>query len=201
MTDPATATAATKADEARARLDNRVVVFVGLMGAGKSVIGKMTASAMHIPFVDSDQEIEKASRMSIADLFAAYGEEEFRALEARVVRRLLRDGPMVLSTGGGAFMQEPIRANIRRRGLSLWLRADLDVLWERVKRRGHRPLLKTKDPRRTLSDLLDQRYPTYAEADLIIQSRDVPKEVIVSEVIDAIAAAPPASNSRGNGHD
>lgn len=201
MTDPATDTAVTKAEEARLRLDHRAIVFIGLMGAGKSVIGKMTASAMRIPFVDSDQEIEKASRMSIADLFAAYGEEEFRALEARVIRRLLRGGPVVLSTGGGAFMQEPIRANIRRRGLSLWLRADLDVLWDRVKRRGHRPLLKTKDPRRTLSELLDQRYPVYAEADLIIQSRDVPKEVIVSEVIDAIAAAPRASNRKGNGHD
>ncbi len=201
MTDPATDTAVTKAEEARLRLDQRAIVFIGLMGAGKSVIGKMTASAMRIPFVDSDQEIEKASRMSIADLFAAYGEEEFRALEARVIRRLLRGGPMVLSTGGGAFMQETIRANIKRRGLSLWLRADLDVLWDRVKRRGHRPLLKTENPRRTLSDLLDQRYPIYAEADLIIQSRDVPKEVIVSEVIEAIAAAPAANNRKGSGHD
>lgn len=201
MTDPATDTAVRKTDEARARLDHRAIVFIGLMGAGKSVIGKMTASALQIPFVDSDQEIEKASRMSIADLFDAYGEEEFRALEARVIRRLLRGGPMVLSSGGGAFMQEPIRANIRRRGLSLWLKADIDVLWDRVKRRGHRPLLKTKDPRRTLSDLLDQRYPVYAGADLTIQSRDVPKEVIVSEVIDAIAAAPPACNRKGVGHD
>ena len=201
MTDPAADTAASKADEARARLDKRVIVFIGLMGAGKSVIGKMSASAMRIPFVDSDQEIEKASRMSIADLFASYGEEEFRALEARVIRRLLRGGPMVLSTGGGAFMQETIRANIKRRGLSLWLKADLDVLWDRVKRRSHRPLLKTQNPKHTLSDLLDQRYPVYAQADLTVHSRDVPKEVIVSEVIDAIASAPPANNKRGNGHD
>lgn len=201
MTDPAAVTAQNKADDARARLDHRPVVFIGLMGAGKSVIGKMTASAMRIPFVDSDQEIEKASRMSIADLFAAYGEEEFRALEARVIRRLLRGGPMVLSTGGGAFMQEPIRANIKRRGLSLWLKADLDVLWDRVKRRSHRPLLKTANPKGTLSNLLDQRYPVYAQADLTVQSRDVPKEVIVSEVIDAIASAPPAHNKKGNGHD
>ncbi|MEM9107434.1 MAG: shikimate kinase [Pseudomonadota bacterium] len=201
MTDPAADTAVRKADEARAHLDHRVIVFIGLMGAGKSVIGKMTASAMKIPFVDSDDEIEKASRMSIADLFASYGEEEFRALEARVIRRLLRDGPMVLSTGGGAFMQEPIRDNIKRRGLSLWLKADLDVLWDRVKRRSHRPLLKTKDPKGTLSDLLDQRYPIYAQADLTVQSRDVPKDVIVSEVIDAIASAPPTTNRKGNVHD
>ncbi|WP_136658275.1 shikimate kinase [Nitratireductor sp. XY-223] len=175
-----------RADEARASLGKRTVVFVGLMGAGKSVIGKLTAQAMQIPFTDSDQEIERVSRMSIADLFASYGEEEFRALEARVIRRLLRDGPMVLSTGGGAFMQERVRANIKRRGLSVWLKADLEVLWERVRRRGHRPLLKTADPKATLAALLDERYPTYAEADLIVQSRDVAKETIVGEVLEAI---------------
>ena len=173
-------------DEARACLGKRTIVFVGLMGAGKSVIGKLTAQAMRIPFVDSDHEIEQVSRMSIADLFASYGEEEFRALEARVIRRLLRDGPMVLSTGGGAFMQEKVRANIKRRGLSVWLKADLDVLWERVRRRGHRPLLKTADPKATLAALLDSRYPVYAQADLVVQSRDVAKETIVGEVLDAI---------------
>ncbi|MDA4845670.1 shikimate kinase [Hoeflea poritis] len=175
-----------KEDKARACLGKRTIVFVGLMGAGKSVIGKLTAQAMQIPFVDSDHEIEQVSRMSIADLFASYGEEEFRALEARVIRRLLRDGPMVLSTGGGAFMQEKVRANIKRRGLSVWLKADLDVLWERVRRRGHRPLLKTEDPKATLAGLLDSRYPVYAQADLVVQSRDVTKETIVGEVLDAI---------------
>jgi shikimate kinase len=196
----ATDTLVTRAGEARARLGKRPVVFIGLMGAGKSVIGKMTAAAMQIPFVDSDQEIEKASRMSIADLFDSYGEDEFRALEARVIRRLLRGGPMVLSTGGGAFMQETVRANIRRRGLSLWLKADLDILWDRVKRRGHRPLLKTKNPRATLSELLEHRYPVYAKADLTVQSRDVAKETIVSEVLEAIAAAPPEAFGRGDGN-
>ena len=200
MTNTATDTPVTRAGDARARLGNRAIVFIGLMGAGKSVIGKMSAAAMQIPFVDSDQEIEKASRMSIADLFESYGEDEFRALEARVIRRLLRGGPMVLSTGGGAFMQEAVRANIRRRGLSLWLKADLDVLWDRVKRRGHRPLLKTKNPRATLSELLANRYPVYAQADLTVQSRDVAKEVIVSEVLEAIAAAPPETLGRHDGN-
>ncbi|WP_419906833.1 shikimate kinase [Hoeflea sp.] len=175
-----------RAEEARVSLGKRTIVFVGLMGAGKSVIGKLTAQAMQIPFVDSDHEIERVSRMSIADLFASYGEEEFRSLEARVIQRLLRNGPMVLSTGGGAFMQERVRANIKRRGLSVWLKADLDVLWERVRRRSHRPLLKTADPKATLASLLDSRYPTYAEADLVVQSRDVAKETIVAEVLDAI---------------
>ena len=189
MKNRAAEPAPARADEARACLGKRAIVFVGLMGAGKSVIGKMSAAAMQIPFVDSDHEIEKVSRMSIADLFSNYGEDEFRALEARVIKRLLRGGPMVLSTGGGAFMQETIRANIKRRGLSLWLKADLDVLWDRVKRRSHRPLLKTKDPKGTLSGLLESRYPIYEQADLIIQSRDAPKETIVAEVIDAIIAA------------
>ncbi|MCY6383533.1 shikimate kinase [Hoeflea prorocentri] len=175
-----------QADEARACLGSRAVAFVGLMGAGKSVIGRMSAQAMRIPFVDSDHEIEQVSRMSISDLFAQYGEAEFRALEARVIKRLLQEGPMVLSTGGGAFMQAPVRDYIGQSGLSLWLKADLDVLWERVKRRSHRPLLQTDNPEATLSALLDERYPVYAMADLVVQSRDAPKETIVDEVLDAI---------------
>ena len=178
----------TKAAQARQCLGDRTVVFVGLMGAGKSVIGKMTAAAMQVPFVDSDHEIEHVSRMSIADLFEKYGEVEFRALEARVISRLLKGGPMVLSTGGGAFMQESVRASIKENGLSVWLRADLDVLWERVKRRYHRPLLKTADPKATLSALLGSRYPIYGEADLVVQSRDTAKEIIVDEVLEAIIA-------------
>ena len=170
-------------------LGNRTLVFIGLMGAGKSVIGKMTAAAMNVPFVDSDQEIETVSRMSIADLFDSYGEPEFRSLEERVIKRLLKEGPMILSTGGGAFVNDRTRSVIKRRGLSLWLKADLDVLWERVKKRGHRPLLKTPDPRGTLSSLLDSRYPIYEEADLVVQSRDVSKETVVSEVLDAVIEA------------
>lgn len=167
-------------------LGERTLVFVGLMGAGKSVIGKMSATAMNIPFIDSDQEIEKVSRMSIADLFEAYGEAEFRALEERVIRRLLQEGPMIMSTGGGAFINDRTRSMIKSRGLSVWLRADLDILWERVRKRSHRPLLQTVDPKGTLSALLDERYPVYCEADLVVQSRDVSKETIVGEVLDAV---------------
>jgi len=180
---------------ARDVLGNRTLVFVGLMGAGKSVIGKMSASAMKIPFVDSDQEIEKVSRMSISDLFDAYGEAEFRALEERVIRRLLQEGPMILSTGGGAFINDRTRSIIKQRGLSVWLRADLDILWERVRKRSHRPLLHTADPRGTLSALLDARYPVYGEADLVVQSRDVSKEKIVGEVLDAVFKSGPGEGA------
>lgn len=184
---------------ARDVLGNRTLVFVGLMGAGKSVIGKMSASAMKIPFVDSDQEIEKVSRMSISDLFDAYGEAEFRALEERVIRRLLQEGPMILSTGGGAFINDRTRSIIKQRGLSVWLRADLDILWERVRKRSHRPLLHTADPRGTLSALLDARYPVYGEADLVVQSRDVSKEKIVGEVLDAVFKSGPGEGAGEEG--
>lgn len=183
---------AREADERSERvlrvLGNRCLVFVGLMGAGKSVIGKLTAAAVGLPFVDSDNEIETVSRMSIPDLFASYGEEEFRALETRVITRLLKDGPMVLSTGGGAFVNDTTRAEIGRRGLSVWLKADLEILWERVRKRSHRPLLQTENPKQTLLGLMERRYPVYAQADIVIRSRDVPREVIVEEVLTAVAA-------------
>ena len=178
-----------KGQAALESLGNRTLVFVGLMGAGKSVIGKMVASAMNVPFIDSDQEIEKVSRMSISNLFTSYGEPEFRALEERVIRRLLKGGPMILSTGGGAFINDRTRSVIKRRGLSVWLRADLDVLWARVRRRSHRPLLKTENPKYTLAALLDARYPIYVEADLVVRSRDVPKETIAGDVLDAVIGA------------
>jgi shikimate kinase len=184
-----------KGQPAVSSLGKRTLVFVGLMGAGKSVIGKMSAAAMNVPFVDSDQEIEKVSRMSIADLFESYGETEFRALEERVIRRLLKGGPMILSTGGGAFIHDRTRSVIKRRGLSVWLRADLEVLWERVRKRGHRPLLKTENPKETLSSLLEARYPIYAEADIVVQSRDVHKETIVGEVLDAVIKARPEAGT------
>ena len=176
-------------DIARARrvLGRRNLVFVGLMGAGKSAIGRIVAQMLDIPFVDSDHEIERVSRMSIPELFEAYGEPEFRALEARVIKRLLKTGPRVLSTGGGAFMSEATRAAVLSHGLSVWLKADLDVLWARVSKRDSRPLLKTANPRQTLANLLEQRYPVYAEADLTVQSRDDPKESIAAEAIATIA--------------
>jgi shikimate kinase len=173
--------------KAREVLGRRNLVFVGLMGAGKSAIGRLVAQMLEIPFVDSDHEIERVSRMTIAELFEAYGEPEFRALEARVIKRLLKTGPRVLSTGGGAFMNEATRTMVLRSGLSVWLKADLEILWMRVSKRDTRPLLKTANPKETLSDLLTQRYPVYALADVAVQSRDDAKETIAAETIAAIA--------------
>ncbi|MCD1265547.1 shikimate kinase [Shinella sp. AETb1-6] len=178
----------TLAAEARAALGKRNLVLIGLMGAGKSAIGRMSAQALGIPFVDSDHEIERVSRMSIPDLFATYGEAEFRALETRVIKRLLRSGPRVVSTGGGAYINENTRRHIKRGGLTVWLKADLDVLWERVSKRDTRPLLKTENPRQTLENLMNARYPIYAEAEVTVISRDVRKETMVDEVLAAIAA-------------
>ncbi|SOE16671.1 shikimate kinase [Hoeflea halophila] len=172
---------------ARRVLGQRNLVFVGLMGAGKSAIGRLVAQMLDIPFVDSDHEIERVSRMSIPELFEAYGEPEFRALEGRVIKRLLKTGPRVLSTGGGAFMNDTIRTMVLNDGLSVWLKADLDVLWARVSKRDSRPLLKTANPRQTLSDLLDKRYPVYAKADLTVWSRDEDKDIIASETVMALA--------------
>lgn len=171
---------------AKTALGKRNLVLVGLMGAGKSAIGRIVAQQLGLPFVDTDTEIERVSRMTIAELFAAYGEEEFRALETRVIKRLLRTGPRVVSTGGGAFINERTRKQIERGGLSVWLNADLDVLWERVNKRDHRPLLKTENPKQTLKDLMDKRYPIYALADITVQSRDVRKEVIANEVLTSV---------------
>ncbi|MFN7011550.1 MAG: shikimate kinase [Allorhizobium sp.] len=176
----------TLGERARLALGRRNLIFVGLMGAGKSAIGRMTASQLGLPFIDTDNEIERVSRMTISELFAAYGEEEFRALETRVIKRLLRSGPRVISTGGGAFINEKTRKQIERGGISLWLKADLEVLWERVNKRDHRPLLKTENPKQTLENLMNQRYPIYALADMTIQSRDERKETIVREVLEAI---------------
>ncbi|MBM7323570.1 UNVERIFIED_ORG: shikimate kinase [Rhizobium sp. SORGH_AS260] len=178
---------ATLGEQARAKLGRRNIVFVGLMGAGKSAIGRMVAHQLRVPFIDTDVEIERVSRMTISELFATYGEEEFRALETRVIKRLLRGGPKVISTGGGAFINDNTRRHISRGGISLWLKADLEVLWERVNKRDHRPLLKTENPRATLAALMEKRYPIYSEADLTIESRDVRKEIIVTEVLAAIA--------------
>jgi shikimate kinase len=174
-------------DQAREALGNRNLIFVGLMGAGKSVIGRMVAQTLGIPFIDTDAEIESVSRMTIAELFAQYGETEFRALETRVVERLLKQGPRVVSTGGGAFINEATREQIKLGGISIWLKADLDVLWERVNRRDHRPLLKTENPRQTLENLMIQRYPIYEQADLTVISGNVRKDVMVTEVLQALA--------------
>lgn len=176
-------------EKARAALAGRNLIFVGLMGAGKSAIGKLVAQRLAIPFVDTDAEIEKVSRMPITELFATYGEGEFRTLETRVVERLLKGGPRVVSTGGGAFINEQTREQILAGGLSVWLKADLDVLWERVNKRDHRPLLKTENPKATLGKLMEDRYPVYALANLTVLSLDARKDLMVTHVLEAIAAS------------
>jgi shikimate kinase len=186
MSDPVLTVADSLKDRARAALGSRNLILVGLMGAGKSSVGRIVAAHLGIPFVDSDAEIERVSRMSITELFAAYGEEEFRALETRVMKRLLKNGPRVVSTGGGAFINDRTRRHIKKGGVSVWLKADLDVLWERVNKRDTRPLLKTENPRQTLEKLMNARYPVYALADLTVMSRDVRKELMADEVLKAV---------------
>jgi shikimate kinase len=170
----------------RANLGGRSVVLVGMMGAGKSSVGRRLAKALEIPFVDADTEIEKAASMSIPDIFATRGEPEFRAGERRVVSRLLDAQPSVIATGGGAFMDETTREKVRARGISVWLKADLEVLLRRVKKRGNRPLLKNGDPETVLRELLAVREPVYAEADVVVNSHDIPHEAMVAETLDRL---------------
>ena len=169
-----------------AALGRRSIVMVGMMGAGKSSIGRRLAGRLGIPFADADAEIELAAGMSIADIFEAHGEPSFRSGEARVIARLLEHGPQVLATGGGAFMNPQTRANIHGKGISVWLKAELDVLTRRLRRRSDRPLLKTTDPIVTLTKLLAERDPIYGEANLAVMSRDVSHEVIVEEIVTAL---------------
>jgi shikimate kinase len=166
----------------------RSLVLVGLMGAGKSCIGKRLAERLGLPFVDADSEIEKAAGCSIADIFEAHGEEAFRDGERRVIARLLSEGPQVLATGGGAYMDASTRKIIREKGLAIWLRADLDLLVKRTAKRTHRPLLNKGDPRQILRDLIDKRHPVYAEADIVIDSMDGPPEETVKKTLAAVKA-------------
>jgi shikimate kinase len=169
-----------------AALGRRSIVLVGMMGAGKSSIGRRLAARLGIPFSDADAEIEEAAGMSVADIFEAHGEPSFRSGEARVIARLLEHGPQVLATGGGAFISPQTRAKIHEKGISVWLKAEIDVLSRRLRRRGDRPLLKTADPTTTLANLLAARNPIYGEANLVVVSRDVPHEVIVEEIMTAL---------------
>jgi len=181
-----------------ARLGRRSIVFVGLMGAGKTAIGRKVAGMLGLPFIDSDHEIENVSRMSIADLFERYGEGEFRALEQRVILRLLTEnGPQVLSTGGGAFMNAQTRAAVAEHGVSVWLKAELDLLMERVSKKQDRPLLRNDNPRGVLQRLMEERYPVYATADTTVVTRDERKDVIASEVVEALAAHLEATADQG----
>ena len=168
--------------------ENKSVVLVGMMGCGKTAIGRITANALGMPFFDADEEIEKAAGMSVADFFANYGEEEFRTGERKVINRLLTDHQSVLALGGGAFIDDQTRNIIRERGISVWLRADLEVLFSRVMRRpGKRPLLQTDDPRKTLSDLLDKRKPFYAQADLVVDTSLNSKNITRDRVLSALS--------------
>ncbi|TXH38663.1 MAG: shikimate kinase [Rhodospirillaceae bacterium] len=165
---------------------DRTVVLVGLMGAGKSCIGKRLAAHLRLPFTDADREIEAAAGCSISDIFARHGEQAFRDGERRVIQRLLGNPVHVLATGGGAFMDPNTRTLIKERALSIWLRADLDLLVKRVARRNERPLLQNVDQRQKLAELIDIRYPVYAEADLIVDSTDGPPEATLARVIAAL---------------
>jgi len=165
---------------------DRTIVLVGLMGAGKSCIGRRLATRLGLPFRDADAEIERAAGCSIEDIFELHGEAAFREGENRVICRLLAEAPHVLATGGGAFMNPETRAAIGERAISVWLRADLELMLKRTGRRNNRPLLKRGDPRKILSELMVQRYPVYGAADLVVDSVDGPPEVTVERVLDAL---------------
>ena len=170
-----------------AALGRRSVVLVGMMGAGKSTIGRRLAARLHLPFQDADAEIELAhAGMTIPEIFAVHGEPYFREGEARVIARLLDNGPSVLATGGGAFMREETRSRIRDKAVSVWLKADAETIMKRVKRRADRPLLQTADPAATIGRLIEERHPVYELADITIGSRDVLHEKIVEECMAAL---------------
>lgn len=180
--------ASAEADIAAA-LGGRSIVLVGMMGAGKSTVGRRLAARLHVPFLDADHEIEAAhAGMTISEIFAVHGEPYFRDGEARVIARLLESGPCVLATGGGAFIREETRVRISAKSISIWLQADGDVILKRVKRRADRPLLQTADPAATIEKLIAERSPTYGLADISISSRDVPHEKVVDECFDALKA-------------
>jgi shikimate kinase len=168
----------------RARLGTRSIALVGMPGSGKSSIGRRLAPRLDLPFIDADAMIEEAAGgMSIEEIFAKHGEAEFRSLEARVIARLLDDGPSVIATGGGALMNANTRALVRERAITIWLRAEIPVLMRRVRRKSDRPLLKGKDPEATLKRLLAEREPVYAEADIVVTSREGPHDAVVDAIM------------------
>ena len=193
------AVSATQEAEIAAALGARSVVLVGMMGAGKSTIGRRLSARLGLPFLDADVEIEQAHRLPIPDIFEKYGEPYFRDGEVRVIARLLDNGPAIIATGGGAVMRDETRERIREKAVSIWLKVDTDVIMRRVKRRSDRPLLQTVDPEATVERLVKEREPLYSQADVTIWSRDVPHDKIVDECIEALhlrlcgeAAAAPA---------
>lgn len=167
-------------------LSGKSIVLIGLMGAGKTSVGRNLAQIRKIRFIDADDEIAKAAGRSIEDIFEEYGENAFRDVEERVIHRLLDEGPSVLATGGGAFMSPEIRARIAEQGISVWLRAGLDVLVRRTMRRSGRPLLKGKDHKIVLEKLIEERYPVYGEADIIVDSKDEGPEATAQSIADIL---------------
>jgi shikimate kinase len=169
-------------------LGKRNIVLVGMMGAGKSTVGRRLATLLELPFYDADQEIEAAAQMSVEEIFSLYGEAEFRRGEQEVILRLLDEhSPQVLATGGGAFMNEDLRKAIARTSLSVWLKADFDVLMERVRKRSNRPLLQQPDPESIMRRLIKERYPVYHEAMMIVQSHDASHDVVVRQIVKKLA--------------
>lgn len=180
----------------RGRLGARSIVLIGMPGCGKSALGRRLAPRLELPFVDVDEEIERAAGKSIKEIFADHGEAYFRDGERRVISRLLATGPQVMASGGGALLNEETRANIRRSGISVWVKADMALLVRRVTKRNTRPLFEGRDAETVVRDLMQARYPIYAAvADLVVESRDVPHDVIVAEIIEALARCPKLTES------
>ncbi len=175
-----------KPDRNEAAWADRTVALVGLMGAGKSTVGRRLAAKLGRPFVDSDDEIEKAAGLSVADIFALHGEDEFRRVEHKVLQRLLSGPPQVLATGGGAYLKPETRELMRKHAVTVWLNADLETLWKRVSRRNHRPLLQRPDAKQVLASLFDERRPIYELADLTVPSVDGPHSKTVVSIMKAL---------------
>jgi shikimate kinase len=168
-------------------LAGRTIVMVGMMGAGKSSIGRRLANRLAMPFADADTEIEQAANETITEIFERHGEAYFRDGERRVIQRLLDGAPKVLATGGGAFIQADTRAAIKAKAISIWLKADRDLLLSRVRRRNNRPLLRAGEPAEVIEQLIAERYPVYAEAAIHIQSRDVAHDTVIDDILTALA--------------
>lgn len=197
MTRDSSAIREQQRDRLATLLAGRPIVLVGMMGAGKTTVGRRLAHRLDRHFVDSDEEVEKAAGMPIEDIFKTHGEADFRAGEAKVVARLLREPDLVLGTGGGAFINAETRALVKAGAVSVWLKADFELLFARVSRRSNRPLLKTADPRATLRELMQVRYPIYAEADITVVTEDVPHDQVATAVFDAVLAFCSGDTAKG----
>ena len=175
-----------KISNKRDHAPNKTIVLVGIMGAGKSTVGKILADRLGMRFVDADQEIERAAGCTITDFFEKYGEVEFRKGEERVISRILAGEPCILATGGGAFMSEATRLLIKKMARSVWLRVSFEVLAKRLEKRSDRPLLQTTDPQQTLKALIKKRYPIYNDADFIVDAENDGVDITVSKVIECL---------------